>query len=184
LLSNGKEAKYLSYEGSLSLQIRIWDDLVLSQVGTRISDSEFGPELVSFGEQMLQTMYEANGLGLAAHQVGLPKCLFVMRLISTGEETNLVVCNPELVFSGKTVYEREGCLSLPSIYEQVGRAETAVMRYQDALGKRYETLLEGFDARIAAHEADHLSGIMFFNRMSKQMKKSVLKAWSKVNRIG
>jgi peptide deformylase len=162
-----------------TIALRYWNDPILSTVCDPVRDSEFGEKLVTFANRLEAKMHEHGGVGLAAPQIGVPIRMFVLRLWET--ETSLVVCNPTLVFSGATLYEREGCLSVPQVFEQVGRAQAAVMRYFTPQGVEQELALDGMNARIAAHEADHLDGIMFFDRrrISKQMSKAVERAWEK-----
>lgn len=181
------------------LPIRYWDDPILSTVCDKIEDNEFGSKLEEFGRELITTMDVKNGIGLAAPQVGVAKRMFAMLLPDNEALLPLVVCNPKLVLTGATVPAREGCLSLPNIFEQVYRAESATMQYSDPSGKAFEILLPTtFNARVAQHEVDHLDGIMFFDyrdkrenyvteqyptprgaRMSKQLSKSVIRQWEK-----
>jgi len=174
------------------LPLRYWDDPILSVVCDKIEDSEFGPQLEEFGRELIATMNDANGVGLAAPQVGVAKRMFVM-LFPTNEELKpVVVCNPTIVLAGKSVFENEGCLSVPGVRQQVYRALDATMQYQDPTGKNFEMLITSWDARVAQHEFDHLNGIMFFDykdkrevygaRMTKQMSKSALRDWEKEKR--
>jgi peptide deformylase len=181
------------------LPLRYWDDPVLSKVCDKIEDSEFGPKLVEFGQELIATMLNKYGIGLAAPQVGVAKRVFVMSFPDNEKSPPLVMCNPTLILSGGVLAGREGCLSLPGIYEQVYRAEGAVLRYFNPDGAEFEMLLmTPVNARVAQHEADHLDGVMFFDykdrrekyatkehpdgwgqRMSKQLQKQVMKAWEK-----
>lgn len=181
------------------LQIRIWDDPVLSTVCDKIEGNEFGPKLEEFGRELIATMKAKNGLGLAASQVGVTKRIFVMELPDT-KGAPLVICNPTLVLTGRTVPGREGCLSLPNMFEQVYRSEGVVMKFFMPDGVEAEVDLSAMDARVVQHETDHLNGIMFFDykdkreeyvtpenptprgaRMSKQLSKSILREWDKKN---
>jgi peptide deformylase len=185
------------------LTIRLWDDPVLSKVCDPVDETEFGPKLEEFGRQLLATMDFKNGVGLAAPQVGVAKRMFVMHLpehmddrdYGVSPKAPIVVCNPVLDLQGGSVYAREGCLSLPNVFEQVSRAEKVVMRYRNPLGQEmaeltFDTQGTGItNARVAQHEFDHLNGIMFFDykdkrptygaRMSKQVSKQVVRAWDK-----
>jgi peptide deformylase len=174
----------------VTLPLRYWDDPVLSTVCDKIGDSEFGSQLEEFGRELIATMSAKNGIGLAAPQVGVTKRMFAMGFPDHRELDAIVVCNPTLVLNGGATAENEGCLSLPDVYQQVYRAASAVMQYQDPTGKHHELPLStAWDARVAQHEFDHLNGIMFFDykdkrptygaRMSKQMSKSVLREWEK-----
>jgi peptide deformylase len=171
------------------LDILIWDDPRLSAVCEPLHDNEFGPQLEAFGRLLVSTMAEGNGIGLACPQVGVLKRMFVMKFPDHETLQPIVVCNPTVDLGGLVTLGREGCLSLPNIYEQVVRAETVTMRYRDPSGKHLETLLDKLDARVAQHEFDHMNGIMFFNykdkrekygaRMSKQVSKQTLRRWEK-----
>ncbi len=162
------------------LSILIWDDPRLSEVCEKLDDSEFGPQLEEFGRQLIATMNGKNGIGLAAPQVGILKRMFVMKFPDHEQQRPVVVCNPVLVLDGATLFEREGCLSLPEIFQTVPRSENVTMQYRDPLGKVKELVIDKWDARVAAHEDDHLSGIMFFARMSRQMRRATLREWEKV----
>src|SRR5271154_2868562 len=173
------------------LPLRYWADPVLSVVCAKIEDSEFGPQLEEFGRELLATMNDKNGVGLAAPQVGVTKRMFVMMFPDHEEVMKpIVVCNPEIALMGATVPGTEGCLSVPGVRQQVYRAAEVRMEYKDAAGKSYMMpLLTALDARVAQHEFDHLNGIMFFDfkdkrgeygaRMTKQMAKSALRDWEK-----
>jgi peptide deformylase len=175
-----------------ALPLRYWDDPVLSKVCDKVGDSEFGPQLEEFARQLLVTMDAANGVGLAAPQVGVLKRLFVMRLPDHRDAAPIAVCNPVLVLSGAGLAGQEGCLSLPGIFDQVYRAGHVNMTYTTPSGKPSELSLDMWDARVVQHEFDHLNGIMFFDfrdkrpvygaRMSKQMSKKVLREWEKEKR--
>jgi peptide deformylase len=179
------------------LIVRYWADPVLSTLCEAVDDNEFGPELTEFGTALLAAMKDRNGIGLAAPQVGITKRIFAMHFPDWMEDRDYevypkaptVVCNPTLVLDGRTVYDREGCLSLPGIFEQVSRAEKVTMQFRQTDGAHQEVVLTNINARVAQHEFDHLNGIMFFNytdirpvygrRMSKQVGKQVLRNWEK-----
>ena len=180
-------------EGVKPLPLSYWDDPVLSTVCDKIEDNEFGPKLEQFGLELIATMRHKNGIGLAAPQVGVTKRMFAMTFPDHSDVKGfadfgpIVVCNPTLVLSGLTVPGREGCLSLPNVFEQVYRAEQVAMRFRNPLGAEIDMpLVTGMDARVAQHEFDHLNGIMFFDykdrrpdpwgiRMTKNLSKGVLR---------
>ncbi|GAB4270851.1 MAG: peptide deformylase [Candidatus Rifleibacteriota bacterium] len=114
-------------------------------------------------EDMFETMYTSNGVGLAAPQIGKNIRLFV---IDTGEDP-LVFINPEIIKSyGKEICD-EGCLSFPGLSEKVQRATKVIARATDEEGNDYELEAEGLLARAIQHELDHLNGILFIDRISK-----------------
>ena len=165
------------------LNLRYWDDPVLSTVCEPVRDSEFGSKLEDFGRELISTMVDHNGVGLAAPQVGVSTRIFAMHFPKGGVSLSpIAVCNPTLQFSGPIVLLQEGCLSVPEVFEQVARSQFATMRYFTLLGEEREVEIRDMDARIAAHEIDHLDGIMFFDRrrMSRQMSKALLRKWDKI----
>jgi peptide deformylase len=164
-----------------------WDDPVLSKVCEPFSDSEFGSKLEAFGTNMVNTMKRSRGIGLAGSQVSILKAIFVMqpewKRDILDEPKPLIVCNPVLVLDGREADGTEGCLSLPGIYEEVTRTEKVTMQYREPSGKMCEVILNNLDARVAQHEADHLNGIMFFDRrrMGRQSSRRVQQQWDKVS---
>ncbi|MBZ5660023.1 MAG: peptide deformylase [Acidobacteriia bacterium] len=171
------------------LKLVYWDDPALSTVCETVMDNEFGPKMEEFGQQLLATMDAAPGVGLAAPQVGITKRIFAMRFPDHEGLKPMVIVNPTLELSGSTRYEREGCLSVPGVFEQVARAEKADLRFKTLDNIEAVMELTNIDARVAQHEFDHLNGIMFFNyldvrptygrRMSKQVSKQVLREWER-----
>lgn len=162
------------------LEIKLWDDPILRQVAQPFDDAEFGPQLEELSLQMIQTMDGAHGLGLAAPQVGISKRVFVMRV---ADHKTITAFNPQIVLDGQEYQHQEGCLSFPGLYEQVIRMNSVTMQYRTASGEYNEVWLvdegENIEARIIQHEVDHLNGIMFFDRMSRQMRKTLLRRWEK-----
>ncbi|MFN3368309.1 MAG: peptide deformylase, partial [Thermus sp.] len=137
-------------------------------------------------EDMLETMFEARGVGLAAPQIGLSQRLFVAVEYADepeGEERPLrdlvrriyVVANPVITHREGEVEGMEGCLSLPGLYsEEVPRAERIRVEYQDEEGRPRALELEGYMARVIQHEVDHLDGILFFERLPKAKREAFL----------
>jgi peptide deformylase len=126
-------------------------------------------ELRSLVAEMLDLMYESEGVGLAANQVDLPLRLFVLNPAGKrGEGEEMVVINPELNHLKGSEVDREGCLSLPGLYGDVRRAKQVDLTAYDLRGNLIETTLDGFVARIVQHEYDHLNGKFFFDRMTDE----------------
>jgi len=124
---------------------------------------------------MVETMYEAPGVGLAAPQVGETLRLLVYDPQPEPETRSArVVINPEIVLREGSVVGEEGCLSVPQFYGDVVRAERVVVRFQDGEGAVHEEDREGLVARILQHEIDHLDGVVFLDRMSA-LKRDILK---------
>ncbi len=118
-------------------------------------------------DDMVETMYQAPGVGLAANQVGSPHRLFVANPSGTGDPGQLlVVINPELVESDGEMVNEEGCLSIPDFREEIRRARRVLLRGHDREGKPIEVEGEGLLARVFQHEMDHLNGLFFVDRLS------------------
>ncbi len=126
------------------------------------------PALQVLIESMIDTVFEYSGVGLAAPQVHESLRLFVAMLDADGrgEGDAVVFINPEITVVGEqTVEGWEGCLSIPDVRGRVPRAQHITVTALDRLGKRFELELKDFAARVVQHEADHLDGVLFFDRM-------------------
>ena len=126
-------------------------------------------ELRALMDDMLETMYDAPGIGLAAIQVGVPKRIIVMDLSrGDGPKEPRFFVNPEIVWSSEELapYE-EGCLSVPEIYEEVQRPAKVRVRYLNYAGEQIEEEAEGLYATCIQHEIDHLEGVLFIDYLSR-----------------
>jgi len=125
------------------------------------------PEIQKLIDDMIETMVEYHGVGLAAPQIHEGVRLFVADLAREDEETEpLAIINPEITVVGTdTVEDWEGCLSIPDIRGRVPRAREVKVRALDREGGRIELRAQNFSARVIQHETDHLDGILFFDRM-------------------
>ncbi|MDR2679598.1 MAG: peptide deformylase [Tannerella sp.] len=142
------------------------------------------PNLKKLVNDMFETMYNAEGIGLAAPQVGLSVRLLVIDADAVSdsypecEGFKRVMINPEITeFSNNTVSLEEGCLSFPGIHEKVSRAARIHVRYRDRDFNEQEEELEGFTARVVQHECDHLDGEVFIDDISpirRQLNKNKL----------
>jgi peptide deformylase len=133
---------------------------------------------------MLDTMYDAPGIGLAAIQIGVPKRLVVIDLGKSEEERRpVVLVDPEIlsVSEEKRVHE-EGCLSIPEYYEEVERPDRITLRYRDLDGKEIETEADGLFATCVQHEIDHLNGVLFIDYLSRLKRERVIKKFQKAAR--
>ncbi|TFU15774.1 MULTISPECIES: peptide deformylase [Thermus] len=163
--------------------IRLYGDPVLRRRARPVQDFS---GIKKLAEDMLETMFEARGVGLAAPQIGLSERLFVAVEYADepeGEERPLrdlvrqvyVVANPVITHREGEVEGLEGCLSLPGLYaEEVPRAERIRVEYQDEEGRPRALELEGYMARVFQHEMDHLDGILFFERLPKAKREAFL----------
>jgi len=157
--------------------IRTYPDPVLLEPCEPIAADEFGENIQALGDTMLMVVAREGGLGLAASQIGILKRMFVMK--ATAESPGEIICNPVLKAGPETEAADEGCLSLPGAFQQVVRSVFVDMQYQTPDGTYKMVHLSRMPARIAQHEVDHLDGIMFHQRMTRQMRKQVLKAFDK-----
>ncbi|MDR7033384.1 peptide deformylase [Mesorhizobium sp. BE184] len=138
--------------------------------------------LRKLADDMLATMYDAPGIGLAAIQIGEPLRMLVIDLAKEDEEpAPHVVINPEILESGeqRSVYE-EGCLSIPDYYAEVERPDSVRVKYLDRDGKEQEMLAEGLMATCLQHEIDHLNGVLFIDHISKLKRDMVVKKFKKL----
>jgi peptide deformylase len=159
------------------LTIIQWDNPFLKLVAQPVADSAFGSSLEALGQDMVETMVSNKGIGLAGPQVGVSSRIFVMSFPEHKDRKPIVVVNPVLKLGGWFTYEQEGCLSFPGLSEQVERQAEVVMQYKNPIGEALELVLTKWDARVAQHEFDHLNGIMFFDRVSRQVRKRLLREW-------
>ncbi len=138
---------------------------------TKIDD-----KFIELVQNMFHTMRRANGVGLAAPQVGLDYALTVIDVSAVEDEDDkkpLILINPKVIdFYGKDILE-EGCLSIPSIRWDVERPETVFIEYQDLDLNKKKIELDGFMGRVAQHEIDHLNGVLFIDHLEKETKKSL-----------
>jgi peptide deformylase len=138
--------------------------------------------LRKFAADMLETMYDAPGIGLAAIQVGEPIRMLVIDLSKEGEpKAPQIFVNPEIVASSddRSVYE-EGCLSIPDYYAEVERPAKVRVKYLDEHGKAHEVEAEGLLATCLQHEIDHLDGVLFIDHISKLKRDMVVRKFKKL----
>ena len=137
-------------------------------------------------DDMLETMYLAPGIGLAAIQVGVPQRLLVIDLAKDGEpKAPLFVANPEITWSSesRSDYE-EGCLSIPEYYEMVTRPAGVKVRYLNRQGAPQEIHATGLMATCLQHEIDHLNGVLFIDHISRLKRERVIKKFQKAHKLG
>ncbi|EJJ30316.1 peptide deformylase [Rhizobium sp. CF142] len=157
----------------------ILPDPVLRQVSKPIERVD--ADLQRLTDDMLETMYDAPGIGLAAIQVGVPRRMLVIDLSKEGEEKQpLVFINPEIVSSSddRSVYE-EGCLSIPDYYAEVERPAKVTVKYLDREGKEQSVEADGLLATCLQHEIDHLNGVLFIDHISRLKREMVIKKFTK-----
>ncbi|HMQ58841.1 MAG TPA: peptide deformylase [Rhizobiaceae bacterium] len=138
--------------------------------------------LLKLADDMLETMYDAPGIGLAAIQVGEPVRMLVIDLAKEDQpKAPQIFINPRIVASGDAVstYE-EGCLSIPDYYAEVERPAAVTVRYLDRKGDEKEVVAEGLLATCLQHEIDHLNGVLFIDHISKLKRDMVVKKFTKL----
>jgi peptide deformylase len=170
------------------LEIVHYNDPVLRRKGEKITS--YDGELASFAQAMIETMHQALGIGLGAQQVGRAVQVCVIDLRSTEAEFDwkldgaktpldlfmpMVLVNPKITVARKTPTEvlEEGCLSFPEIRGNVERAVSVTARYHDQHGLPHVLECTGLFARCVLHEADHLNGILFIDRMTKPVRSEI-----------
>ena len=132
-------------------------------------------------DDMLETMYAAPGIGLAAIQVGIPKRVIVLDIKQKeGQKNPICLVNPEIIEKSKnnSTYE-EGCLSVPGQFAEIDRPDKCHVKYLDYYGEKKEIKAEGMLATCIQHEIDHLEGILFIDYLSKLKKTMIIKKLSK-----
>lgn len=156
---------------------------VLAAEGERVTD--FGPELRTLVADMFASMYAAQGIGLAAPQIGVSKQITVIDVsFNARPEERLALINPEILDREGKQVEEEGCLSLPEIREKVQRAAWVKVRAQDERGRFFELDGEELLARALQHEIDHLHGVLFIDRLSRLKRDLLLRRIRKLQKSG
>jgi peptide deformylase len=154
-------------------KITEYPDKVLAEVGKPVT--EFDEELEKLCADMFDTMYDAEGVGLAAQQIGLPLQLFVMDC----EGIKLVAANPEIISREGEQSGSEGCLSVGKVPAVVMRSEKATLRAQNVKGEWFERTADGYAARCFQHETDHCNGKLFIDHLPKLRRDMVVKKFTK-----
>ena len=187
-------------------KVRYYGDPVLRRRAAPVK--VFDENLKTLGDDMLETMFEANGVGLAGPQIGLSQRIFVALELGSrdakdeavGEEGDPdaealtpdekrerwgvihehVMVNPEIIARNGVQFGTDGCLSLPGLLVEGMKRDLRVrVRYQDVTGERHERDAEGHFAHVIQHELDHLDGVLFFDRLPEPEKKEFLEAHRK-----
>ena len=160
-----------------------YPDPVLAKRGEPVTI--FDDKLKALVEEMFESMYEAQGIGLAAPQIGLSQRLTVIDIsFKKDPEAKVVLINPEIIHREGEQYEEEGCLSLPEIREKVKRAAKVKVRAQNTDGEWFEIEGEELLSRAFQHEIDHLDGILFIDRLSRLKKDLIVRKIKKLIKNG
>lgn len=168
------------------LEIRKFPDEVLKRKALPVE--EIDSKLQKLIDDMIETMYAAPGIGLAAPQVGVSRRLIVLDVGYKDKKSSLLtIINPELIFSEDIIDSEEGCLSLPGHLLNIKRSARVVVKGLDRDGKPVEIKAEGLLARALQHEIDHLDGILILDRLGpfrkELLKKRILKERPQNSRV-
>ena len=156
------------------MKIVTYPDPVLKKKIAKVK--EIGEQELNLVREMIETMLENNGVGLAANQVGVSRRVFVASPTMKRDDV-LVLFNPRIIGKSGSVEDMEGCLSLPGITATVRRANTVVVEGWDINGKTQKIKATGLLARIIQHEVDHLNGKLFIHRLPFRERKKLLKEY-------
>jgi len=162
-------------------EVLVYPNKKLKEISKDID--KFDKKLHTLIEDMKETMYAKDGIGLAAIQIGVAKNILIINLVDEDgnqDQNKLVeIINPEILEKdGETTYQ-EGCLSIPEVYEEIARSETIKVSYFDRFGKKVEETLTGLMAIAFQHEIDHLRGHLFIEKLSYLKRKKFEKEWKK-----
>jgi peptide deformylase len=158
---------------AVALEVKTFGDPVLKTRAVKVK--EFDEALIRLTEDMLVTMHEREGVGLAANQVGRLKRVLVA---AVEEEDEYVIINPVIeALSEETETLPEGCLSIPGIQVEVERPVAVTVTGKDAGGDDLRIEAEGLLARVFQHEVDHLDGVLILDRTDRESRKAALREW-------
>jgi peptide deformylase len=164
--------------------IRLPDEKILRQVSNPLKSVDEAARRLF--DDMLETMYDAPGIGIAAIQIGQAQRMVVIDVAKEGEAKQpLFLANPEIIWASPQLgdYE-EGCLSIPDFYEMVERPLEVKVRYLDRKGEPMEVHAKGVMATCLQHEIDHLNGVLFIDHISKLKRDRVIKKFQKADKLG
>jgi peptide deformylase len=159
----------------MGYDIRTFGDPVLTAVAEQVENID--GKIIRLTQAMLQAMYKAPGLGLAAPQIGVQKQIFVYDI--DGEPTTLI--NPRIVESrGEWAYD-EGCLSIPGLYVEMLRPKEVLLEAIDLNGNTIQVEADELLARLFQHELDHLNGVLMFERMTTEQREEALREYARIS---
>ncbi len=166
------------------LPITVYGDKILRKKAARVTKVDL--KTIELIKNMFDTMRNANGIGLAANQVGVDKSIFIVDIsqVEEYEDTKpIAFINPKIIArSDKKILMEEGCLSIPDVREEVRRSEAITIVYYDADLKEQTLEADGLMARVIQHEYDHLKGILFTDLIPDDVKKKYKKEINKIRK--
>ena len=165
---------------SIKSIITLPDEKILRQKSAALKSVDVGARKLF--DDMLETMYDAPGIGLAAIQLGMPLRQIVIDLARDGEDPKpLFLANPEILWTSQTMSDyEEGCLSIPEFFDMVERPSEVKVRYLDRNGEAMEIHANGVMATCLQHEIDHLNGVLFIDHISKLKRDRVTHKFAKM----
>jgi peptide deformylase len=165
------------------LPVYTYDQSVLRKKAKPVKAVDDG--LITLASDMLETMHQASGIGLAANQVGSLQRIIVVDLSGMEDAKDfvpLVMLNPEMFFEEGEWIAEEGCLSIPDIREEVARPDHIKVRYRDLTFVEREIDAQGLTARVIQHEIDHINGVLFFDHLNAVKRKLLRGRLNKIRR--
>ena len=164
--------------------ITLPDEKILRQISKPLNSVDQHARAVF--DDMLETMYDAPGIGLAAIQIGVAQRMLVVDLAKDGETKKpLFIANPEIIWASDEISDyEEGCLSIPDFYEMVDRPKEIKLRFLNRQGEATELHATGLTATVLQHEIDHLNGVLFIDHISRLKKARVIKKFQKADKLG
>jgi len=165
------------------LELTHYGQDILRKKASRVGEiSEDHHELI---ENMFETMYQADGIGLAANQVGVDLAIATIDITPLDEDVDpFVIINPEIIEEEGTEVMEEGCLSIPGVRETVKRPNRLVVQYMNRAGEMVEREAEDMLARVIQHETDHLNGTFFVDRLSPLKRRMINRQLETIAREG
>lgn len=181
-MASGNAEKVTKSKGKIHEVVK-WPEPVLTQPAAKVT--VFDEELKKLTEEMFESMYVAQGIGLAAPQIAISKRITVIDVsFKKNPEEKIVLINPEIIEREGKQLEEEGCLSLPEIREKVNRSSWVKVRAQDVNGEWFEIEGDELLARAFQHEIDHLDGVLFIDRLSRLKRDLVVRKMKKLIKNG
>jgi peptide deformylase len=184
LLTPAQPSPISPHEMTVQPIITLPDEKILRQISDPLKSVD-APARKLF-DDMLETMYAAPGIGLAAIQIGVPRRMLVLDLAKEGElRRPLCLANPNIIDSSRELSDyEEGCLSIPDFYEMVQRPRDITVQYLDRNNEPHQLTATGLLATVIQHEIDHLNGVLFIDYISKLKRDRVVKKFQKAQKLG
>lgn len=165
----------------MSLEILKYPHPILKEIAQEVLQEEINDDFRATIAEMSELMIDANGVGLAAIQVGIKKRFFIMYDNLESETPEIItIINPKIIDQSGKIVDEEGCLSFPGVSAKVNRATKVKIKALNEFGKEIEIEKDGFLARCIQHEIDHLNGVTFFDHLGSLKRKMIEKKYKKL----